>query len=131
MKGESRRLSKLTKKELIEMLENLEDENKHLKEKLKYFEKAEFVDFNTDEVVIEPLAIVAIGTLKAKGIFKIIGVDLGILKKVMKLVEDFNGVSGGHIDRIDIGLTDDFPLLIGNYDKETDKFKGFVIAPKE
>jgi len=120
-------ISRLTKKQLINIIDN---QNKKIKELEDKCGEAKFVDCVVDNILVEPLCIVGVGTLKTKGDIKITKVSLDILKKTINVFENFNKIAGGRAENIYIGVSNDFPLLIGNYEEDNDKFKGFVIAPR-
>ena len=120
------KLDKLTKKELIEMAEDL----KKKYEEMKKYEKAAFIDFD-GHAFTEPANMVGILGSKVGGVFVRTRVKIEYLEKILKIIKDMNNIENKTEDNvIDICIADDFPLLLGNYDKEKNKFIGFVVAPR-
>jgi len=119
-----------TKKMLEEEIEKLKEENYSLKLKL---EKLGHGKINSIDIMTEPANVVGLGTIEIDDNWLIrTRVDLSFLRKVIKVFEDFNEivVSESKTGFVDIAVSEDYPLLIGKYDKEKKKFIGIIIAPK-
>jgi len=77
----------------------------------------------TDECVIA-----GIGAFELKGYSVVMSVSLDYLKRAIKMIEILH--KGEKDVSIDIAIAEDYPLIIGKYNKKNRKMSGIVIAPR-
>ena len=119
-------------KVLEKKIKNLEEENFKLRNKLLKLGHGKII---SADAMTEPLHIVGLGTIEIDENWIIrTRVSLDFLKKAIKILKDFKEIAvskeTSEDDYIDIAITEDYPLMLGQYDKNKKKFVGIVIAPK-
>ena len=119
-------------KVLEKKIENLEEENFKLRDKLLKLGHGEMISV---DIMTEPLHIVGLGTIEIDENWIIrTRVSLDFLRKVIKILKNFKEITvskeTSEDDYIDIAITEDYPLLLGRYDKDKKNFVGIIIAPK-
>jgi len=72
--------------------------------------------------------VAGIGAVKLKGYSVTVSVSLEYLKRAIKVIEALH--KGESDVRVDIAITNDYPLVVGRYDKETGVMSGVIIAPR-
>ena len=72
--------------------------------------------------------IAGIGAFKLEGYSVVMSVSLDYLKRAVKIIEELH--KGEKDIGVDIAVCDDYPLVIGKYDKEKGEMSGIAIAPR-
>ena len=119
-------------KKLESRIAELEEENSSLKSKLEKLGHGKIISI---DIMTEPMCIVGLGTVEIDDNWLIrTRVSLSFLKSVVKILSNFNEIviskETSGTDFIDIAITEDYPLMLGKYDKDKKKFIGIIIAPK-
>ena len=72
--------------------------------------------------------IMGIGTAEIKGYNVVTKVSIEYLERAIKIIKTLHEGEGGI--SIDVAIAGNFPLIIGEYDEETNSIAGVIIAPR-
>jgi len=113
-------LKKITKKELIERIKDLEKELDNAHRKIKEYETFDVLGILTDEETVSGIGSFKIDLAETK----LVKISIGYLKKAIKILETLDR------NEIAIAIRSDFPLILGEFDKDKKTISGVVIAPR-
>ena len=88
-------------------------------------------DFKIVNEVLETdgCRIAGIGTVKIGGYDVVVGVSLDYLERAVKVLRALHKGERNDI-KVDIAVTRDYPVVIGEYNKDTGTIAGVVLAPR-
>jgi len=89
----------------------------------KLFKEALKNKISIKSLLSNPCDTIALASTKINEEYKLVDIDIELLKKAIVILEQVEA------SRITIGFKEDNPVLLGEYDKETNRMKGVVIAP--
>ncbi len=72
--------------------------------------------------------IMGIGTAKVGGYSVVMRVSMDYLERAIKIIKTLH--KGEREITVDIAVTDDYPMIIGEYDKKTKSIAGVILAPR-
>lgn len=108
------------------------EEHKKVVEELKENYKKNTGFLGDLPLLCDDAKIMAIGSVNNCNDFIFTSISISFLKKAIKIVEEVNCYDEKNKKRehIHLGIRKDFPLLLGELNKDTHKFAGVIISPR-